>query len=67
MIYDLLPKYIKVVMGNYDPKCDKTFADISFLVQHEIDLYREGEESCCNKESQAIRLQSWVDKHKRFV
>lgn len=52
-----------VICGSFDPLNHKTYADLRFLAQHEIDLADEGEVELDSSERRALkRYIEWLDK-----
>ena len=52
------------VMGSFDPCAHKTQTDICHLVEHEIALYREGEESDITNKKECNQAVQFLNKHK---
>jgi len=54
-----IPIYI---IGSHDPLVHTTQADINYLVQHEIDLYEEGEETTLTRK-EYLSAKKYLKKH----
>src|ERR1035437_4295126 len=52
------------VAGNYDTFSHKTLGDLAYIAQHELDMFREGQETDIKSASEAKRVMSYRDKVK---